>query len=201
VVVVLSFLAFLAFAVADWVAVSREQKEFEYVAKPAVLAALLIYATTGADPSGWLIAALALSLLGDVYLMLPANLFAAGLAAFLLAHVSYIAAFDASWTARIIWLAVVLGASSPVALRVLRSMDDPTLRPAVVIYLVTIALMVASACASGMLTAAVGAVLFFVSDGIIAWDRFVQKLPRSHLAIMVTYHLGQLLLVIALRGG
>jgi uncharacterized membrane protein YhhN len=197
----LSFLAFVVLAVADWVAVSREQKEIEYVAKPAALAALLIYATTGASPSGWLVAALALSLLGDVYLMLPVNLFVAGLGAFLLAHIAYIAAFDVSSTARLIWLAVVVGASSPVWFRIVRSMDEPGLKPAVLAYLVTISLMVASAFASGSLVAAAGAVLFFVSDGIIAWDRFVQKLPPARLAIIVTYHLGQLLLVIALRAG
>ncbi len=197
----LSFLAFVILAVVDWVAVAREQRELEYAAKPAALVALLVYATTGADPSGWLIAALALSLLGDVYLMLPANLFAAGLGAFLLAHLSYIAAFHAPPTARLIWLAVVVGVSSPVSFRIVRSMEDPGLKPAVLAYLVAISLMVASAFASGSAVAAAGAVLFFVSDGIIAWDRFVQKLSSARLAIIVTYHVGQLLLVLALRAG
>ena len=70
---ILSLLAFLAFALANWAAVSEDAKTAEYVAKPAALAALLIYAATGSNPSLWLVAALVLSLLGDVYLMLPAE--------------------------------------------------------------------------------------------------------------------------------
>ncbi|HUI24936.1 MAG TPA: lysoplasmalogenase [Candidatus Kryptonia bacterium] len=188
-------------AVADWVAVTQEQTRVEYVAKPAALAALIGYAATAPDPSAGLVIALVLSLLGDVYLMLPADLFAAGLGSFLLAHVAYIAEFDATWLARLAWWLVVLAASYPVARRIVRAIDDPTLRPAVVVYMATIGLMVASALASGSLLAAGGAILFFVSDAIIAWDRFVRKLSWARPAIMVTYHVGQLGLVLALRSG
>src|SRR5215510_10340558 len=93
---ILTFVAFVGFAIANWIAVSDKQTSLEYLAKPAALAALLLYALTGHHPSPWLIAALTFSLLGDVYLMLPVNLFAAGLAAFFLAHVSYLGALDAS---------------------------------------------------------------------------------------------------------
>ena len=186
-------------AVIDWVAVGQGRTAVEYVAKPAALAALIGYAATAVHPSAGLVIALLLSLLGDVYLMLPGDLFAAGLGAFLLAHVAYIAEFDATWIARLLWWVVVLGAAFPLARCVLRSIDDPTLRPAVGIYLAVIALMVASAVASGSGIAAAGALSFFVSDGIIAWDRFVHRLSWARPAIMVTYHLGQLALVVALR--
>jgi len=192
-------LLFVVAAVSDWVAVSQQRTAVEYVAKPAALAALIGYAATAAHPSAGLVIALLLSLLGDVYLMLPADLFAVGLGAFLLAHIAYISEFDAAWLARLLWWLVVLAAAFPAARRVLRSMQDPTLRPAVVTYLAVIALMVASAMASGSAIAAAGAISFFVSDGIIAWDRFVQKLTWARPAIMITYHLGQLALVVALR--
>ena len=45
---------------------------------------------------------------------------------------------------------------------------------------------------------AVGALLFFVSDYLIARDRFVRPLPWAPLAIMVLYHLGQAGLVLSL---
>jgi uncharacterized membrane protein YhhN len=195
----LCLLIFALSAVADWVAVAQGRTTIEYVAKPAALAALIGYAATASDPSAWLLVALALSLLGDVYLMLPVNLFAAGLGAFLLAHVAYIAEFDASWTARLLCWVAVLAATFPVARRILRAIDDAALRPAVALYIATIALMVASAIASGSRVAAIGAILFFVSDGIIAWNRFVQHLTWARLAIMITYHLGQLALVVSLR--
>ncbi len=196
----LALIGFLLFAVADWIAVGQERRRLEYIAKPAALAALLIYAASGPAPSVWLISALALSLLGDVYLMLPQDLFAAGLGAFLLAHAGYIAAFDASVAARVGWLVVVIALAAPVASRILRGISDPILRRAVTVYIFVIALMVASAIASGSWRAAAGALLFFVSDGLIAWNRFVQPLAWARPAIIVTYHLGQLGLVAALRG-
>ncbi len=196
---ILSLLAFLGLAIADWIAVSQESRTLEYVAKPAALAALLIYAATGAHCSVALLTALVLSLLGDVFLMLPVDLFAAGLGSFLLAHVAYIADFNVSSTTRVLWWLIVVACSSPLIRRIMRAVSPEALRPAVGVYIAVIGLMVASAIASGSLIAVFGALLFFASDGIIAWDRFVQKLPWARVAIMVTYHLGQLGLVLALR--
>ena len=198
---VASLIAFLLFAVVDWVAVAKGAKSVEYVAKPAALAALLIYAATGPAPSGWLIAALFFSLLGDVALMLPGNLFVAGLGAFLLAHVAYIVDFEAPVAARAVWLAIALALASPLALRIIRSVDDTSLRLPVGVYMFVILLMVASAAASGSALAAAGAVLFFSSDSVIAWDRFVRPFAWAQPVIMVTYHLGQLALATALRAG
>jgi uncharacterized membrane protein YhhN len=192
-------MAFLIFAFADWVAVSNKQTRLEYVAKPAALAALLLYAANGSGASPWLIAALALSLLGDVYLMLPGDLFIAGLSAFLVAHLAYIGDIDATTGGRLLWLVVILVLTSPLSFRILRSVTDPGLRIAVSVYMLAIALMVGSAVASGEWLAIVGALLFFASDALIAWNRFVVPLPWAPTAIIVTYHLGQWGLVTALR--
>jgi uncharacterized membrane protein YhhN len=186
-------------AVTDWIAVAQARRLLEYLAKPAALAFLLLYATLAPHASWYLIAALALSLLGDVYLMLPDQLFPAGLAAFLLAHVAYIAAFDATLLARSIWFVVVVAASAPLALRVIRAVPDLPLRVAVGAYMGVISLMVASAIASSALLATVGALLFFVSDALIALNRFVAPFAWARGGIIVTYHVGQLLLVLALR--
>jgi uncharacterized membrane protein YhhN len=191
--------AFAAFAIIDWIAVSNKHTRLEYVAKPATLAALILYAANGSAASPWLIAALALSLLGDVYLMVPGDLFIAGLSAFLLAHLAYIADIDASVGGRLVWLTLVLVMSLPLSLRILRSLSDPGLRVAVSVYMLAIALMVSSAIASGEWLAVVGALLFFASDSLIAWNRFVVPLPWAPTAIIVTYHLGQWGLTTALR--
>jgi uncharacterized membrane protein YhhN len=63
-----------------------------------------------------------------------------------------------------------------------------------------ISAMVASAVATGDLRAVAGAALFYASDTLIALDRFEQPRPWAGLAIMVTYHLGQLGLVLSLPG-
>lgn len=191
--------AFAVLAVADWVAVARGRKALEYVAKPATLIALLAFAATGDDASGWLLAALALSLVGDVLLMLPADLFVGGLAAFLAAHLAYVVAIEATAPARLVGLAVVAVVTIPLAVRIVRAVDEPALRPPVVAYVLAISVMVGSALGSGEAMAAAGAVLFMASDTLIAWNRFVRPLAWAPVAIMVTYHLGQLGLATALR--
>jgi uncharacterized membrane protein YhhN len=195
----LSFLVFVASAALDWWAVAQQRATVEYVAKPATLAALLIYAATGPHCSIALLTALVLSLLGDVFLMLPVDLFAVGLGAFLLAHVAYITDFQVSLRARLLCWVVVIALSSGLIRRIMRAVSPEQLRPAVGIYIAVIGLMVASAIASGSWLASLGALLFFASDGIIAWNRFVQTLSWARLAIIVTYHLGQCGLVLALR--
>jgi len=194
-----ALLAFGAFAILDWLAVTWSVRSLEYVAKPATLLALLVYAGYG-HPSPWLVAALAFSLLGDVFLMLPADLFLAGLGAFLVAHLAYVGAFAGPVVPRLVWLAVVVGVLAPVAARILRAVPDRALRTPVAVYSLAISLMVASAVASASTVAITGAVLFLVSDMLIAWNRFVQPRPWAPLAIIVTYHLGQLGLATALRG-
>jgi uncharacterized membrane protein YhhN len=195
----LCLIAAVVFAIADWIAVTRQWRSLEYLAKPAALGFLLLYAALGPRASWFLVAALTLSLLGDVYLMLPDELFPAGLFAFLLAHVAYIAAFDATLPARGVWFVIVAGASLPLALRIIRSVPAAPLRVGVGLYMAAISLMVASAIASGEMVATAGALLFFLSDSLIAVDRFVAPFAAARVAIIVTYHVAQLLLVVALR--
>jgi uncharacterized membrane protein YhhN len=189
-----------AAAVLDWFAVSSGRRPLEWIAKPATLALLLLWAALGPGASWELVAALTFSLLGDVYLMLPGNLFAAGLGAFLVGHLFYIAAFDPPPLATALWLVGVLFVSAPVTLRILRAVPGTPLRVAVTAYMLVIAVMVASAAAAGGWIAVAGALLFMFSDSMIAWNRFVRPFALARPAIIVTYHVGQLLLVWVLRG-
>jgi uncharacterized membrane protein YhhN len=61
-----------------------------------------------------------------------------------------------------------------------------------------ISAMVASAIGTMQPAAILGASLFYASDALIAWNRFIGNTRRGGLVIMVTYHLGQLLLVLSL---
>jgi uncharacterized membrane protein YhhN len=45
---------------------------------------------------------------------------------------------------------------------------------------------------------AAGGVLFLASDTVLAHDRFVRRLHPGPLAVIVSYHLAQLLIVIGL---
>ena len=64
--------------------------------------------------------------------------------------------------------------------------------------------MATAATASGLILAALGAWFFVVSDAVLGWDRFAAPPPASpragrarRLAIIVFYHVAQLLLVAA----
>jgi alkenylglycerophosphocholine/alkenylglycerophosphoethanolamine hydrolase len=41
-----------------------------------------------------------------------------------------------------------------------------------------------------------GAASFFISDSILAWNKFVTPLSRASFKVMVTYHLGQILIAL-----
>jgi uncharacterized membrane protein YhhN len=200
-----------AFAIGDWIAVGRRDRRLEYVCKPATLTALIAVAclldpAAGADTRrSWFVAALVLSLAGDVLLMLDGNgrdLFVAGLAAFLVGHVCYVVGF---WTdgpagrAFAISAVIVVVVVGPLAARILGALRaEPALRPPVAAYIGVISVMVATALATGNVVAAVGATLFAASDSMIAWNRFVRPFRGAEVAIMVTYHLGQAGLVLSL---
>jgi uncharacterized membrane protein YhhN len=192
-------------AVGNWIAVARGSTIGVYVFKPLTLV-LMIAAALALDPTDeatrvWFVVALVLSLLGDVFLMLPSDAFVAGLSAFLLAHVAYVVGLnqdtDGLWLLAIpvVVVAAILGRRLVGGIR--RS-GHPELVGPVVAYVVTILVMVASAVASGNALAAVGALLFMTSDAFIGEDRFVQHRAWQPLVIIVTYHVAQALLVLSL---
>ncbi len=209
-----------AAAVADWIAVGRRHQAAQYVLKPLALALLLAVAATLGDQApaarwGFTVAALSFSLLGDVLLMLPRDLFVPGLGAFLAAHLSYVAAFNVPRpTASRLAIAFLLVAAATVSvfLRLRRGMAHrgaSGFAVPVAIYAAAIGAMAASALATAgapgwsaarSALAIVGALLFMFSDALIGWNRFVRPLPWAPVTIMVTYHLAQGALVSALLG-
>jgi uncharacterized membrane protein YhhN len=198
----------LVAACGDWVAVHHEQKGLEYLCKPLTLV-LLTGAALALDPRDdtvrtWFVIALLLSLAGDVFLMLPKDLFVFGLGAFLLGHIAYIVGMQvdgvdaARFLVGIVVVAVLLAILGSAILRGVRAGPEPGLAGPVVAYMAVISLMVASAIGTGHATAVVGASLFYVSDALIAWNRFKRETPHARLSIMVTYHLAQVGLVLSL---
>ena len=83
---------------ADWWGVWHERPDVERLAKPAAMLGLLAVALlAGADDSTagrWLVVALVLGLVGDVFLLEDTpRRFVGGLAAFLVGHLAYVASF------------------------------------------------------------------------------------------------------------
>jgi len=195
-------------AVVDWVGVVRGDQRLRWVGKPGVMVALIVAAVlTDGAPSAvkaWFVVALALSLVGDVALLLPAQWFLAGLVAFLLAHLAYVAGMvqldlHPPWGAVIVLVAVAI-----VGRRILRAVraEEPPLLGPVTVYLVVISAMAIVAWATGQPWLIVAAMLFFASDATLGWHRFVTPAPAdpadpatasvlAPLAVMITYHAAQ----------
>jgi uncharacterized membrane protein YhhN len=210
-VTVLLLIVAAVLAVGDWLAVQFRVYRIEYVLKPAVLA-LLVAAAAVSDVDSqlkpWVIAALALGLLGDIGLMLsdggPDVPFIAGLAAFLLGHVAYIIAFTKlglhglDLLAGGLIAAGVAGLALPAALRGAARAAGREFALIVAGYAGVLASMTVLGVGTGAIAVAVGAVLFLISDAMIARERFVAAVPVGRLLIIVTYHVAQVLILVGL---
>lgn len=210
-----SFFAAIAFAFLDWASTWKGWKIRLYIAKPATLLFLILWTYQVTHWRGgmiWFGIALVFSLLGDIALMLNARYFMLGLASFLLAHLSFLIGFNQQpppLTLGTILMAILVGIS---AARVLRTLKPGLMKvprgkrflTAVVSYGLTLALMVFSALVTNFRTdwsilpsalCAGGAILFYISDTLLGYDRFVVKVKHGQSYVHLTYHLGQIGLV------
>lgn len=201
-------------AAVDWLAVAAGNKRLEYVAKPLTTIGLVAVAVLvePADTAArtLFVIALLFSLGGDVLLMLPARqrLFAFGLASFLIAHLAYIPGLvllaGATGGLSVAWLLVGLLVAAVGVMTIGRHVLAGVQRNAaalivpVTVYLTVILGMMVVAFATQRPLAIAGAVLFCVSDSVLASNEFVRPRPGAHLVVMVTYHLAQALLVLSL---
>jgi uncharacterized membrane protein YhhN len=136
-----------------------------------------------------ILAGIACSLLGDVLLMLPGDLFVPGLVAFLCGHLCFIAAFlgDSRFGARPLLLLACLGYGA-VNLYLLWDAIGAPLRVPVIVYVLVLACMGGQALVRARL-AALGALMFLLSDSLLAWNRFHGAIPWSSLWVLSAYYL------------
>jgi alkylglycerol monooxygenase len=174
----------------------------------AMVLAMGFVALRARDAGGWrrsdflLLAALAFSLAGDVFLMLK-DYFLQGLVSFLVAHLCYIALFKAGvpWLPgkRIAGIVFGLGAAMYAGLFVFL---PNALKIPVALYTTAICLMAAQAMGRASvlrdrasLGVAIGAGFFMASDSLLAVNRFAVPLPMAQFWVLATYYAAQLLIV------
>ncbi len=183
--------------------------ELHRIFKPLALGLAIVLVAARARPlwAGgrfdlYFLAALAASLTGDVVLMFP-GYFIAGLLAFLVAHLFYIALFrqGVAWfpSRRALFATLAVGAAM---YAFLFSHLGPVLRVAVAAYVVVIALMAAQAIGratvlrdKASIMVAIGAGFFMLSDALLATNRFAYALPMAQLWVLSTYYVAQILIV------
>lgn len=213
----------LLLAVGDWIAVARSSKRMHCVFKPATMVAVLVAAwllTRGPHVDRrmtfFFFIALGFSLLGDVFLLLSGKrFFLAGVLAFLVAHIFYIIGLNPTLPplAALSLLFSVAVVSSLLFRRLASALQESERMEMVVplsFYVVILSLMLVSAWASlfrfdwlfaKRCVLILAATLFFSSDSMLAWNRFVRASFRLRLLVIITYHLAQMAFVIALTLG
>jgi len=202
--------ATLLLALGDWYSVAVDRRAAEYWFKPLTLMAMTALAVTmdhhddqGLAVKVFFVVALLLSLMGDVLLMLPKEQFLGGLGMFLGAHIAYIGGLVISGQSLLWWLvgaAILLAALVVVGRRIMAAAaeKEPKLKIPVALYIGVISLMVASAIGTTVPLAMAGALAFMVSDALLGGGKFIGDLPGGRVAVHITYHLGQLGLVLAI---
>ena len=215
-----NILLLLAFGAAsfDWFAVAKSNKKLEKFVKPLTMVMLIAWALVSAAEFGflnnhmliWGVVGLSFCLIGDIFLFLPPEQwFLKGLVAFLLGHIGYIISFGVTnfSTDRFIPGAVLAIIIIIVGIFVVRRLlsgvkqaGKERMSGPIVVYSVVISYMLFSAgfkfltpswAFSESLLLAGGALLFYISDILNAYERFVSKFRNDRLIIMMTYHFGQ----------
>jgi len=211
---VLVILAFV-FAALESLALWKKWDQLEYVVKPAVMICLFIwlYLSTGLQGlTLWFGVGILFSLVGDVLLMISLDrMFIFGLVAFLLAHVAYLVGFQneligiTSWS---VLLIVILSISAVRVIRrivsAIRTKGQTRLVNPVIVYSIVITVMLYAAMttisnpewmANASLFVSAGAFLFYISDLILAWNKFVSPIKNGRILNIAAYHLGQIGLI------
>lgn len=211
---ILIILAFI-FAALESLALWKGWRQLEFVAKPAVMVCLFIWLFTTAGLEGpllWFGIGILFSLAGDVALLFIERFFMLGLVAFLLAHIAYLIGFNiplpespGMWA---FVLAIVIGLSAARLLRRLvasvRTTNARLVTP-VIVYSTVITLMLLSAmltlsrpdwAATPAVLVSLGAFLFYLSDIVLAWNKFVSPIKNGRMLNIGLYHLGQIAIVV-----
>jgi uncharacterized membrane protein YhhN len=205
----------LLFAGTEALAIRKGWQRVEYIAKPAVVLSLIagLTVSTGLQGSAlWFGLGLLFSLLGDIILLFPSEtMFRAGLIVFLLTHVCYLIGFRQQMLAPSAWSLVLVSVILLNAVRLLRRIvvsmrarGMNRLVYPVIVYGLVISLMLYAAMAtlsdqnwasSAAFLVSIGAFLFWLSDLMLAWNKYVSPLRVGRLLIVLAYHIGQICII------
>ena len=156
---------------------------------------------------------LMLSSCGDVMLELDDNnkdYFIAGLAAFLLAHLSYICAFtsEAVQYTNMLAFIIIIGIYYAIMMSFLLPSVESDLVLPIIVYGLVISTMLLFGAArytstshtythDSKLSSLIGSIIFLLSDTILALDKFAFRITSAKTIIMLTYYIGQTFIAIS----
>lgn len=169
--------------------------------KPVPVLALLGWLHSGpvSPYRRWISIGLGFSLLGDILLAWPQDLFVFGLGAFLFAHLAYLKAYLVDCRRPAVPALILAPLAGGGLLSVMASQGLGDLLVPVSVYALAISAMLwralarlgSSVAKRSAWLAAAGALAFVVSDSLIGIDRFVQPFAAAPYLIILSYWLGQ----------
>ena len=198
-------LIFLLVSITDIIAIINDNSLWQTISKPLIIPALAAFYVAGSKSRNKLyILALIFSFLGDVLLLDKSNLFLFGIAAFLITQLLYIAIFSKGLANSSVGKKI--GALFPFSLffilliRILKPGLNDFLIP-VIIYGLAISLFGSVSLLRYLvkkngtsMVLLIGAILFILSDSMIALNKFHEPRAYYSVSIMLTYILAQYLI-------
>ncbi len=192
-------LFFLVLAVEIYASVTSN-RALVYATKPLLMPLLMLLAYKEGIKDRLFYLALFFSFLGDVFLMFNgANYFILGLGSFLLAHVFYVILFKRDFKINL-FPSLALIVATMAYLAFLYPSVPPGFVIPVVLYCIVITLMGVVAVSRKTTPRSyafvlVGALLFIISDSLIALNKFHTPIENHAIYIMTTYGLAQYLIL------
>jgi uncharacterized membrane protein YhhN len=210
---------FIAVSLGEIFSILFSEDTLHLVCKPLIMLTLgwfYLLSVAREDRSGSVMLAIVLSFAGDVFLMfthINNSYFLMGLLSFLTAHIFYIMAYrqhryedsnnSLRGVQRIRFAFPVVLAGTGLIIVLYPVLGD--LKFPVMLYAGVLIVMVLSSLfryghtnANSFGLVFGGAVLFLISDSVLAINKFLQPVPNGILAIMMTYIVGQFLIVTGL---
>jgi uncharacterized membrane protein YhhN len=198
-------------ALINWRSVMRGEQVFERVTKPLVVVLLVGLAwslswegrVAGSPPLLPVIVALGLCLVGDVALLDSTETrFLVGLGAFLLAHIAYVWTILETPAAEVFPWLLLVAVPAVVLLHAMVGRDivrhSGAQKVPVLVYQLVLSALLLVAASRGDWLLLLGCAVFVTSDAVLGHDRFVRQRSWAPLTVIVTYHLAQTLIVVAL---
>lgn len=206
---ILTIVALSSAAITIW-ADDKQLWTLVYICRPLAMIAIILLAAGAAPPAVpfykyGIMAGLVCSLAGDIFMMLRPKRFREGLASFLVAQLIYIAAFLSGLRLQFaLWPLFPLILYAFIMLRILYPRLGKMKIP-VIIYVLVIMTMARLALEryiqagdAKSLLVLIGALLFVISDSLLAYNRFARPIRHAQFFILSTYFAAQWLIAMSI---
>lgn len=204
----LIFLIPLAVVLTTWSKFTGKRK-IHLFSKPFTIMLIILlsfsfYPESYVQGKHWVIAALCVSALGDIFLMFKEKMFKAGLFSFLTAHLFYLLFFiDGLLISKLInYYSLVIYILAGVSTYIITEKAGKY-KLVVSIYVFALASMAAFSIpyylSTGDIKVVIAAILFLISDFVLGWNKFNKEFKFAELIILPTYFAAQFLFALSIN--